>query len=91
MEIFQFFHYQTDLIKIQEISLKTGTGNSTQILRGSKSLRFSVSKIKGTDYYLGVEEYFTAWPAGGIRLRISKDLVNWSDGYIFTGLFLERL
>jgi hypothetical protein len=51
---------------------------------------FSVAKIKGTDYYLGIEdsasgfdpkingEWFNYW----VGLRISKDLIHWSDPII---------
>ena len=49
---------------------------------------FSVAKIKGTDYYIGVEDaagyistdswQYKYW----IDLRISKDLIHWSKPYI---------
>ena len=52
-------------------------GRSTTIIPGGV-IRFSVAKVKGTPYYLGVEE---TWTNDGlsIMLRASKDLANWGD------------
>jgi hypothetical protein len=53
--------------------------------RGSS---FSVAKIKGTDYYLGVEDSaagfseLPGWFYYWIGLRISKDLIHWSEPLI---------
>jgi hypothetical protein len=47
------------------------------------SIRFSVAKIIGTNYFLGVEEYYETQK--GIALRISTDLVNWSERVLVPG------
>lgn len=51
---------------------------------------FSVAKVKGTPYYIAAEEGSIADPDNigqlktwRIVLRVSKDLINWSDGYVF--------
>lgn len=52
-------------------------GRGSVILTGS-SIRFSVAKVKGTSYYIGVEETFTG-KGLEIMLRASTDLANWGD------------
>ncbi len=52
-------------------------GRGSVILTGS-TIRFSVAKVKGTSYYLGVEETFTS-KGLSIMLRASTDLANWGD------------
>lgn len=47
------------------------------------AIRFSVAKVKGTNYFIGVEEYFTsAANYDTIALRVSSDLVKWSEPYV---------
>ncbi len=71
-----------DFDKSSRSFFQKGIGAPTAILgENSKSIRFSVSKLKNTQYYLGAEEYYTEWPQGGIRLRLSRDLVNWSEPF----------
>ncbi len=45
---------------------------------------FAVAKIRNTDYYLGVEDGAGYAPSYSywIALRLSKDLIHWSDAYI---------
>jgi hypothetical protein len=62
---------------------------SQYILSNTNTFGFSVAKIKDTNYYIAVEEYYTEWPASGIRLRISKDILNWSDPVNIPGAFVE--
>ena len=56
---------------------------STDILdddsRTGDVVRFSVAKVRGTDYFIGVEEYRT-WndPSYHLALRTSTDLRHWS-------------
>ena len=69
---------------------RKGIGETTAILKGSRSLRFSVAKLKGTPYYIGVEEYFTSWPAAGCQFRLSKDLVNWSEPFKIPGSYVTN-
>jgi len=51
------------------------------VLGDWESIRFSVAKISGTDYFLGVEVRYDASNSNlhGVYLRISKDLVQWSE------------
>jgi hypothetical protein len=47
-------------------------------------IRFSVAKIKGTDYFLGAKLFLdysvsSSSPAARIGLYLSKDMVTWSD------------
>ncbi|MBE6903478.1 MAG: hypothetical protein E7480_02610 [Ruminococcaceae bacterium] len=53
-------------------------GGKSSIIINDQIVRFSVAKVKGTPYYLGVEE---AWTSQGlsIMLRASRDLVTWGD------------
>lgn len=46
---------------------------------------FRVARVAGAPFYLGVEEFGS--PAGwGVRLRVSGDLVHWSDPVSIPGL-----
>ncbi len=54
-------------------------GRSVELWRDSwKSGCLRIARIKDTPYYLGAEDYgdATGW---GVRLRLSADLVHWSD------------
>jgi hypothetical protein len=60
----------------REMFYKKG-GRSSAIIPGGV-IRFTVAKVKNTNYYLSVEETWT--DAGlSIMLRASRDLVNWGD------------
>lgn len=56
-------------------------------MRYVRSNNFAVAKIKGTDYFLGVENA-EGWLLGGggyvyfILFRYSKDLINWDDALV---------
>lgn len=67
-----------------------GSGECDNILGESNSIFFSVARLKGTPYYLGVEEYYTEWPEAGARLRLSTDLVHWSGGVDVPGSFVHN-
>lgn len=56
-----------------------GVGSMDVMTDSSCSIRFSVAKIKDSDYYLGIEEYSDCWPQCGLRFRLSNDMVHWSD------------
>ncbi len=61
-------------------------GHAAELWRDSwQTFCFRVARIKDTPYYLGVEEFGSAdhW---GVRLRISGDLVHWSDPVPVPGL-----
>jgi len=58
-------------------------GRSSKVIP-TNAVRFSVAKVKGTPYYLGVEERLELGDMG-IYLRASTDLVNWSDGVLVPG------
>ncbi|RYY12785.1 MAG: hypothetical protein EOO04_33020 [Chitinophagaceae bacterium] len=47
----------------------------------SQHIRFSVARVRGKNYFIGVEEYIDIADAKKFRvaLRFSYDLVNWSD------------
>ena len=47
----------------------------------SQEVRFSVAKVRNTDYFIGVEEYLDLNDQKKIKvaLRFSKDLMNWTD------------
>lgn len=53
-----------------------------------QTVRFSVAKLKGTPYLLGVEEYSTTgiW---GVRLRISADGIHWGAPINIPSLKIE--
>jgi len=63
---------------------------STDILNSdesSRAIRFSVAKIKNSNYFIGVEEYLdlttscthNGGPVYRVALRFSEDLINWSE------------
>jgi len=44
----------------------------------SRIVRFSVARLRGTRYFLSVEQRWEEGNVGGIALRVSTDLLNWS-------------
>lgn len=70
---------------------------STDVLKDatsdqSQEIRFSVAKVSGTNYFIGVEEYIDYndfCSSGGnkfkVAIRFSYDLVNWSDRVLQIG------
>jgi hypothetical protein len=62
--------------------------NDRNLIRTSTT-EFGVAKLKGTDYFIGVENDFgwqivgTQWNSvAWIGLRLSKDLINWGEVYV---------
>ena len=60
--------------------LEQATARGDDILGESGTIRFSVAKLEGTPYYIGIQESATFWPQVKTKLHLSKDLVNWSAG-----------
>lgn len=61
-------------------------GAKSTALFGESTIRFSVAKVSGTPYFLGVEEFINRTDNSlKYALRVSYDLVNWSDRYIIPG------
>lgn len=52
-------------------------GRSTALLPAEAN-RFSVARVKGTDWFVGVEEYQPTPGVFEMALRLSKDLIHWS-------------
>jgi hypothetical protein len=71
-----------DKEKIRDFYDQPGGRASELWSKSSGTVRFSVARIKGTSYLLGVEEYVgrealeKPWR---IQIRISADFVHWSD------------
>jgi hypothetical protein len=69
----------------------TGTGDSDTLFRNSRTTdcgtpnMFSVAKLKGTDYFIGIEEY-AYQDKYTIALRLSTDLINWGKDYVISGI-----
>lgn len=59
---------------------KHGPRNSPVFAPGRNTIRFSVAKMKGTDEFIGVEEYIMGSGDHTIKaaFRFSKDLIHWS-------------
>jgi len=50
----------------------------------TSDLTFKVAKLKGTEYYLGVEQEYAGNTFVNV-LRVSKDLIHWSNGVSVPG------
>lgn len=66
--------------------LYMGGGKSTPIISCNNPVRFQVARLKGTPYYVSVQEEITASGFNTIYLRVSKDLVNWSQPVEIPGI-----
>ena len=65
-------------------------GKASELWSNSwQTVRFTVARLRGTHAFLGVEEYIpnNQW---GVRLRLSEDLVHWSDPVAIPGDFLNQ-
>ena len=54
---------------------------STNILANTETIRFSVAKVSGDNYFIGVEEYIENG-RNKVALRTSYNLLDWSDRQI---------
>lgn len=59
--------------------LKVHGPKGTVLLGDAGTVRFSVAKIKGTNYFLGLEAYITPDKQYKIAFRFSEDLLVWSE------------
>lgn len=60
--------------------LTQATARGDDILSESGTIRFSVAKLEGTPYYIGVQENAAFWPQVKTKLHLSKDLIHWTAG-----------
>ena len=66
----------------REFFYKPG-GQSTPLFHDIFINRFSVAKLEGTKWFIGIEERIegTVWPDCPLYLRLSKDLTAWSKPF----------
>jgi hypothetical protein len=60
----------------------TPGGRASCIFSGTETIQhiyFNVAKVKNTPYYIGAEESLTSDNSWRLGIRISRDLVHWSD------------
>lgn len=55
-------------------------GEKSTLVINTNTIRFSVAKITGTNRFLGVDERIGSNGEVSLFLRLSDDLVNWSNG-----------
>lgn len=70
---------------IRDFYDKLGGRSNVLWTGGGQDDRFSVTRIRKTPYFLGVEEYGSG-EGWGLRLRISADLTHWSDPVAIPGM-----
>lgn len=63
--------------------LQVKGGRSSKII-DTFAVRFSVAKLEGTPYFLAAEDRVGGAECG-LYLRVSRDLVNWSEGTLVPG------
>ena len=65
--------------------LSKGSGPSSTVFSGNNPCSFRVAKLKGTPYYLGVEEEILKDQSQVVYLRVSADLIHWSEPVAIPG------